>query len=156
MLAAAGCAASGRIEEGRFRSSKGYRVQLPENGWTVTGENGADLVLRRDGAAAEMIVNASCDETLRSRSHEILARHLLMGLRHRTVVERGEAVVSGRAARHVVLEADADGGGRVRVDAYVVKDDRCVYDFLYAAPAATFEAGRGEFQRLVESFTASE
>ena len=40
----------------------------------------------------------------------------------------------------------------VRVEAYVLKDTRCVYDFAYAASPATFETWRADFQRLVESF----
>jgi hypothetical protein len=40
----------------------------------------------------------------------------------------------------------------VRVETYVLKDARCVYDFAYVAPPASFEAWRAEFRRLVESF----
>ena len=36
--------------------------------------------------------------------------------------------------------------------AYILKNGRCVYDLLYVAPAATFEDGRPDFQRFVESF----
>jgi len=34
----------------------------------------------------------------------------------------------------------------------VVKGDRCVYDLMYAAPAARFEAWRSDFDRMVASF----
>ena len=152
LLVTTGCAATS-IEDGRYRSPKGYRVVVPPSGWTVVNEDGVDLMLRYEASPAEMLVNASCEGVYRSRSREILARHLLMGLRHRTVVERGEVAIDGRAAMHVVLEGeDADESVPVRVDAYVLKGDRCVYDFLYAAPAASFEAGRDDFRRLLDSF----
>jgi hypothetical protein len=153
LVATAGCATTS-IAEGRYRSPKGYRVAVPARGWTLVNEDGVDLILRYDASPAEMLVNASCDGVHRSRSSEILARHLLMGLRHRTVLEKGEVAIDGRAAMHVVLEGeDADERAPVRVDAYVLKGDRCVYDFLYAAPAAAFDAGRDDFRRLLESFT---
>jgi hypothetical protein len=41
------------------------------------------------------------------------------------------------------------------VEAVVVRGPRCVYDFLYVAPASTFEAGRGEFRRVVESLAVA-
>ena len=152
LLATAGCAAT-RIEDGRYRSPKGYQVAVPPNGWMVVNEDDVDLVLRHEQPPARMLVNASCDETVRTRSGKVLARHLLMGLKHRTVVERDEVPVGGRPAIHLLLEGeDGDQGTRVRVDAYVVKTDRCVYDFLYVAPAASFAAGREDFRHVVESF----
>ena len=62
--------------------------------------------------------------------------------------------IGGRAAGHVVLEGrESEQSERVRVEAYVLKDERCVYDFLYAAPVAAFEVSRPEFRRVVDSFT---
>ena len=34
----------------------------------------------------------------------------------------------------------------------MLKDARCVYDFLYVAPVDGFEAGRPAFRAFVESF----
>ena len=152
LLATTGCATA-RLEDDRYRSPKGYQVAVPPNGWTVVNEDDVDLVLRHEHPPARMLVNASCDETVRTLSGRVLARQLLMGLKHRTVVERGEVALAGRPAIHVLLEGeDGNEGTRVRVDAYVVKTDRCVYDFLYVAPAASFAEARGDFQRVLESF----
>ena len=41
------------------------------------------------------------------------------------------------------------------VEAVVLKDARCVYDFVYVAPVDAFEAGRGDFQAFVESFAGA-
>jgi hypothetical protein len=141
------------MADGRYRSPKGYRVLVPAGGWKAVNHDGADLLLRYDRSPAEMLVHASCDRAYRTRSPEILARHLLMGLRRRTVLEKAEVAIDGRTAIHIVVEGeDTDASVPVRVDAYVLKGDRCVYDFLYAAPAASFAAGHEDFRRLVDSF----
>jgi hypothetical protein len=43
----------------------------------------------------------------------------------------------------------------VAVEAVVLKDKRCVYDFVYVAPAGAFESGREDFHAFVESFTGA-
>jgi hypothetical protein len=61
--------------------------------------------------------------------------------------------VNGRQAMHRVLDGRLDGDETpTRIEVYVMKDDRCVYDFLYAAPPAAFESWRADFRRFVESF----
>jgi hypothetical protein len=154
--AAAACAlggcASGRIESGVYHSSKGYRVALPGPEWTVR-DGRADLELRHRASPAGILANASCDRRAPTPGLDALARHLLMGFRGRVTLERGDVEVNGRLAAHTVL--DGQLGSRdapMRVEAFVLTDARCVYDFAYAAPPATFETWRADFQRLVESF----
>lgn len=147
-----GCA-GGRIEGGVYRSSKGYRVALPGPDWGVAEDSRADLELRHRGAAAGMLANASCDGRAAAPALDVLARHLLLGFQGRVTLERGEVELNGRQAAHTVV--DGHLGPRdspVRVETYVLKDARCVYDFAYAAPLASFEAWRPAFRRLVESF----
>jgi len=99
-----------------------------------------------------MLVNAACDAPAARRSLESLARQLLVGLHDRRVLENGEVTVNGRRAAHAVLEArPGDGAAAMRIEMYVIKVGHCVYDFLYAAPPATFETGRADFQTVVES-----
>jgi len=43
----------------------------------------------------------------------------------------------------------------VTVEAVVLKGRRCVYDFLYVAPTAAFETGRGDFKAFVGSFSGA-
>jgi hypothetical protein len=154
LAVSAGCARA-RIENGRYFSPKGYGIAVPAEGWRIVKQSEADLELRHDSQAAAMLANGSCDSVSLRTSGDILARHVLMGLEHRKVIEKGEVAIGERTATHVVLEGRAPGaGGTVWVEAYVVKGDRCVYDFLYAAPAASFETSRRDFQRFVESFRA--
>lgn len=151
VAALAGCAGA-RIEAGVFHSDKGYRVTLPGAGWTVDGDSAADLVLRRSAGPAAILANAECGRA-GGRALDVLARHLLLGVRDRVTLERGEASVGGRPALRAVLDGRVGpGDAPTRVEAYVVKDGRCVYDLVYVAPPAAFETGRADFHRLVESF----
>ncbi len=147
----AGCA-GGRIEGGIYHSSKGYRVTLPGTEWTVAQDSRADLELRHRASPAGILANASCDGRA-AAGLGVLTRHLLMGFDGRAMLERDDVDVNGRRAAHTVLEGRLGAGDApVRVETYVLKDARCVYDFAYVAPPASFEAWRAEFRRLVESF----
>ena len=148
----AGCVGR-RIEGGVYHSSKGYRVALPGMEWIVAEESESDLELRHRTAPAAMLANAACDGRPPARSLDVLSRHLLLGLRSRTTVERGEVSVNGRRAAHTVLDGRLTAKDEpVRIETYVVKDERCVYDFAYAAPPPSFDTWRAAFRRFVESF----
>lgn len=148
----AGCAGR-RIEDGVFHSSKGYRVALPGSEWTVVRASEADVELRHRAGPAAMLVNAECQGRVATRALPVLSRHFLMGFRSRTTVERDEVSLSGRRAARTVLDGRLSAGAEpVRVETYVMKDERCVYDFAYAAPPQGFETWRAAFRGLVESF----
>jgi len=154
VIAFAGCAGAGRrIENGVYHSAKGYRLTLPGADWSVAAESKADLELRHQDGLAAMLANAECDDRARSRSAGLLLGQLLIGLRDRATIEHDEVSVNGRAALHRVLDgrAAADGAS-TRIEAYVLKDGACVYDFAYAAPPEAFDAWRADFRRFVESF----
>ena len=147
-----GCA-SARIVGGVYHSPKGYQVALPGAEWRIADESGADLELRHRTMPAGMLVNATCGGGSSPPVLDVLARRLLLGLVDRATVERGEVALNGRNAAHVVADGRLQSRSeRMRIEAYVVRDDRCVYDFLYVAPPAAFEGGRAEFRRLVETF----
>jgi len=150
LLLLAGCSAD-RIERGVFHSRKGYEVRLPASGWLLAPGAKADLELRRVGAApGGMLADATCEGSSPRRPLGVLARHLVFGLTDRSDVESQETVVGGRHAVRSLVRGRRDGA-RVAVEAVVVKDERCVYDFLYVAPADHFEAGRSDFRGFVES-----
>ena len=151
--AVAGCAGT-RIDGGVFHSRHGYRVALPGPQWRVDGdERRADLALRHREAPAAMAATASCDRQVLRRSPELLERHLLMGLRDRTVIERDEATLGGAPARHEVVEGRMrPGDERVRIESYVIRGERCLYDLLYVAAPEAFDAERPAFRRFVDTF----
>ena len=146
----AGCGAS-RIENGVFYSPKGYQVSLPRQGWAVKPGGAAELELQRQDPAGGMLADATCDDRTAGRPLTVLARHLTFGLEDRVLEDGGTLTLAGRPARRAVVRGRLDGTP-VGVEAVVVKGDRCVYDLLYVAPAAAFEAGRGDFRAFVESF----
>jgi hypothetical protein len=174
----AGCGA-GSIERGVFHSSKGYRVALPGEGWQVDREPRADLALKRrapEGGVPPqggvppkggmlvqggmlpkggMLVDATCDARSVDRPLRLLARHLVFGLVHRSVVEEGPVQVAGLEGLRQVVRGQRDGSD-VEVEAVVLKDPRCVYDFLYVAPAPAFAEGRPAFRAFLESFAVAE
>ena len=152
VIAFSGCAGR-RIENGVYHSDKGYRLTLPGPDWSVTADSKADLELRHQDGLAAMLANAECDDRAKSRSAGLLLGQLLIGLRDRATIEQNEVSVNGRQALHRVLDGRvAADGAPTRIEAYVVKDQSCVYDFAYAAPPAAFEAWRADFRRFVESF----
>ena len=156
MLAAvvlvSGCAAK-RIEHGVYHSSKGYRVAIPKAEWTLVDEGPADLTLQHRASPAGMAVNAVCEGAAPRRAPGVLARQLQIGLRDRKVIERATAKVAGRTASRMLVEGHLEeSAARVRIESLSMKDGRCLYDFLYVAPPATFEAARADFARFVDSF----
>ena len=152
VIALAGCAGR-RIENGVYHSDKGYRLTLPGAEWSVAARSKADLELRHQDGLAAMLANAECDDRARSRSAGVLLGQLLIGLRDRATIEQNEVSVNGQQALHRVLDARAAADGApTRIEAYVLKDGSCVYDFAYAAPPGSFEASRPDFRRFVESF----
>ena len=154
-LASFGCAGT-RIADGVFNSPKGYRVTLPGSDWSVTDPGRADLALTHKDTRAAMLVNASCGRDRSSATLAVLARHLLTGVRDRSVVVREEVPVNGTVARHSIVEARvADTGEPVKIELYVMRDERCLYDFLYVAPPEAFAARRPDFERFVQTFSAS-
>ena len=148
----AGCAGR-RLHDGVYRSPHGFRVTVPGPMWKIVDRSRAELELRRADGAAGMLAHATCrPETVR-RDFGLLERHLLLGLRDRATLEDDETDVGGRRAVHLVVEGRArDGDERMRIESYVLKDARCVYDLLYVAQADEFDGGRADFRRFVQSF----
>ena len=149
-----GCSAS-RIENGVFYSPKGYRVNLPRQGWAVKPGGAAELELQRQDPAGGMLADATCDDKTAGRPLTVLTRHLTFGLEDRVLEDGGPLTLAGRPAQRAVVRGSLDGAP-VGVEAVVIKGERCVYDFLYVAPAAAFETGRVDFQVFVESFAGVE
>jgi len=147
----AGCSAS-HIENGVFYSSKGYRVSLPSRGWAVKPGGSAELELERQGPSGGMLADATCDDKTAARPLGVLARHLTFGLKDRVLEDGGPLTLAGRPAQRSVVRGSVNGTP-IGVEAVVVKGERCVYDFLYVAPAAVFETGRGDFRAFLDSFS---
>src|SRR5262245_41412426 len=99
-----------------------------------------------------MLAHATCEAHAAKRPANVLQRQLLVGLRDRRVVERGEVTVGGRPGMRTVVEAAAEDDSRVRIETVTVTDGRCVYDLAYAASVEVFPARRAAFADFVASF----
>jgi hypothetical protein len=143
-------ACAGRQAPGAYHSNKGYRVTLPGPAWQPIRNGRADLELRHREAKAGILVNASCEPRLSQRAVSVLTREILAGFSAREVHEQDVASIAGREAAHMVVEGQSGPrSDRVRVELYIARDDRCVYDLLYAAAPEDFATWRGDFRRLV-------
>ena len=138
---------------GAYHSSKGYRLTLPGSDWQPIRNSRADLELRHREAKAGILVNASCESRRSQSTVNVLTREILAGFTAREVHEQDVASIAGREAAHMVVEGQSGlRSDRVRVELYVARDDRCVYDLLYAAAPEDFATWRGDFRRLVGTF----
>lgn len=126
-------------------------MNLPAAGWEVVTAGPADLVLRQPEWGAGMFLHATCEGAAPRRSLPVLARHLTFGLKDKEVLEQSEVTVTGRPALRSLLQGRLDGTP-VRMEAYVLKDDACVYDLVYVAPPAEFSRGTPDFRNVLSSF----
>lgn len=153
-LALVACATPGpRIVGDVFRVPERFRVAVPGPQWEAVGDGRADLELRHRAGDAGMLANVECGGRHVTADLAALTRRLFVGLRDRQVLENGRAEVAGIPAAHIVMEARLAGDGPpVRVEAYVIKAEACVYDLVYVAPPDAFAARRSDFERFVASF----
>lgn len=126
-------------------------MSLPSRLWRVSSDSRADLELKHARAQAGILAHATCEGNASLRSLPVLARHLTFGFTDRRMLERGAASVAGRPAIRMLLEGRLDGVP-VKVEAYVIKGERCVYDLVYVAPPPDFSTGEPDFRALVRSF----
>ena len=141
------------LEHGVFRAPKLFRVTVPGADWTVARAGESEIELRHAATRAGIRANAECGAEPARRELSVLARRLFIGLRGRDVLANGAATLGGLPAVHAVMEAQVAGDSeRLRLEVYVTKDERCVYDLVYVAPAASFDERHDDFQRFVESF----
>jgi hypothetical protein len=59
--------------------------------------------------------------------------------------------MDGREAMHTVMRAKLDGVAKM-FDAFVLKKDGCVYDFVVISSPANFDSNRQVFENFVSGF----
>ena len=153
-LALLGCATPGpKIERGVFRVPEQFRVTVPSVQWEAVPNGRADLELSHRAGDAGLLANAECGGRHARADLPALTRRLFVGLRDREVLENGTTEVAGLPATHTVVEARVAGDERrVRVEAFIIKGEGCVYDLVYVARADAFAERRPDFERFVASF----
>lgn len=148
------CAAGHIRDHAYISEAKGYRVQLPAEAWDVEMGKEADLVLRHRNGQAGIVVNATCDETLRDRPLEIEIRRLFFGIREKELLRQERHTENPWEVVEVVLRGEL-GGRSLLFHGYTLKASGCLYDLVLFAPSEHYAAVNEEFETLVHRFQLS-
>jgi hypothetical protein len=111
----------------------------------------ARLAFRDDPAETTVLVNARCGEPSDDGPLLALTAHLFLTFTDREIMEQVTVEMDGREALHTVMRAKLDGVAKV-FDAYVLKKDGCVYDFVSISAPGQFSVARGPFEAFVAGF----
>lgn len=145
-----GCA-SGRTLDGFYvDKSKGFRVQLPRNGWQVVESPGADLTVEDSRSRARMAASARCPAR-ETGPLPALARHLFFGLRDMKRVRQEPILLDGVAGLDTEVTGEWEGVP-VQVRSVVIRRGACLYDLLFIAPPETFEVQGADFEAFLNSW----
>lgn len=153
VLACAGCAGTGlrngiyADDQARYRigalPARFQRVELADN----------DLAFHHRGEGT-ISVNATCSE-YEDVPLAALVNHLLFETTQRRFVIEETVTLDGRAARHVVVQAELDGVA-IELELYVLKKDGCVIDLAHVRAPQGPAAAREVFRTFVASFALLE
>ncbi len=149
-LCYSGCA-SLQIKEGVFFPfHKQYTVSIPRGDWEVTKLSGEDITLRNKGCQATITLITS-DIKNEEISLESINARLFIGVKDKKTLVKEIVPVGSSHAMHTVLECIVNGQ-KLRIDSYIIKSKKKVFDLVYWAPLDVFDYGQGEFEYTVKSF----
>lgn len=151
LLMSLGCAATEQVSPTSPDSkvSGTYRVVLPGGSWRPLEVEGADVAMGQGEKAAFAILSPSkIDKAL---PLEVLRLNLLLEVKNKKILYKGSAVLDGQPALHTILEGTVEGD-KVRIESYVAAKGGLVYDLVYWAGPAYFQAFQGDFEGVVKSF----
>jgi hypothetical protein len=81
----------------------------------------------------------------------VLSAQLFLEVKDKKIISREYITLGGQPAIKTLLEGRVEGEG-MRIESYVITRGEWVYDIIYWGNSKGFEAHRGDFQRVVESF----
>ncbi len=110
-----------------------------------------DLFLRHGARGAGIVIHATCDEIPRGRPLEIVARHLLFGVRGKEILWQGWRATASGEAVETVLRGGVDDR-RFLFHSVNLRGSGCVYDLLLFAPPEAYAETNGDFEALVAQF----
>lgn len=144
-----GCASHLMAVDGVFRNVEhGYSILAPgDPAWRRIDLEGTDLAYRRPGPAT-MSLQSRCGKPVAEA--QIMARHLVIGVRERTVRQAGPVPVSGGTGWTQTFDTLHDGVG-VRVKTVTLVGRGCTFDWTLVA-AGRFEEAEPSFDAWWGSF----
>ena len=148
--AAVGC--GGAQFDGTVYRGEGvaFRIPSPPGHWERVDHSHA-LAFRDERTSAMILFNARCGLDGDDIPLSALTNHLFMQFTDKQLETQEVVPFDEREAMHTRMVASLDGVP-LRYDAWVLKKDGCVYDMLYFAEPARFEAGYGAFSSMVRQF----
>jgi hypothetical protein len=147
-LVLAACASPLVQEDGAFvNRERGYRIAVPPESWRPVPLEAADLAFSGPGGA-RMSLGSRCGTPL--ATPEVLSRHLVIGVRHRRLLDEGAVTLDGHAGWTRTYKVEIEGTTRYLKSVTVVAG-RCVYDWVLLAGGDTPEVER-TFDRWWASF----
>ncbi len=146
-----GCGSSGSFVGNRFEDKQvDYKVGQPGEGWQRVELENNNVSWFNARVGAGLLVNSHC-EGVADAPLEGLTGELLMGTTEREILEQSVRPWSGREAMETIAVAKLDGVPRKRA-MFVLKKDGCVYDVIYDAPVARYDAGIVGYERVRDGF----
>jgi hypothetical protein len=151
MIACAAC--SGPALRGDVYRGDGLAFRLGEvpATWRLLDVKHVRLAFRDEPAEATVLVNARCGHDGDDVPLLALMQHLFMNFTERQTLEQKVVPLDGREAMHTILSAKLDGVPKM-FDAFVLKKDGCVYDFVAISAPPKFEPNRQAFESFVAGF----
>jgi hypothetical protein len=131
--------------EGQFRTGE------PGDGWERVSPGGADVAWHHAGLAATIYADSNCAERFEDGPLAALATHLTFGMASGEPERQEELELAGRPALLRVLSGMLDGVP-VRIGLTVTRKHECIYDMLYIAPIASFQAGWDAYDAVTTGF----
>lgn len=152
VLFAAGCGGASFSDQIYRDGEARYRVGEIGRAWQRLEVEDNDLAWHDPQTGAIIQVNATCDP-FQDVPLRALTNHLLIGFTDREWRSSEPVPLDGREALRSHLVAKLDGVPRELLF-YVLKKDRCTYDFaLITPPGEPYRRAEPEFERFVAGFT---
>ncbi len=109
------------------------------------------LVFENDSLGATILADALCGPKFVDSPLPRLAHDLFDRMENRKFQDERVTTLDGRSAHYLIGTGKVDGVD-LRMEAYVMKKDFCLYDLVYFAPPDRFARGQKDFQGVVHGF----
>jgi hypothetical protein len=128
-----------------------FRLGPVPSSWKQLEVKGARVAFRDDPGESTVLVNARCGKDGDDVPLKALTQHLFITFTERETIDQKVVPMDGREALHTIMNAKLDGVP-LSFNAFVLKKDGCVYDFVDISAPARFSANRGAFETFVGGF----
>lgn len=149
LLVTEGCS-HGKVRNGVYLApEERYRISMPDKRWKRVSGDGADLVLTSREAGASILTSTLCGRYT-DAGLDVLSRNLFLGMRDRRILERGTVALPAGEAERLQVQARLDGTV-FRAEAYTLRRDGCIYDFVYLSLPESFDESLPLFRTMMNS-----